>query len=302
MKLDKFSRLSVLRSILIACALSAITLAIGSVQGCGGGAALIGGGVITGGRALAGGLVGDLSRALNVAAPGIGGRGLGANPFLPRTRQGTCPEVSFSPAWDPNSGAPPPNPLTITVDYGTDGTGCYYADLGATVSGSITFVLSGAEVDPDTGRWRSGTLRVSFNNLTVGAESLNGSWTWTVENESRWTCVMNLTFTSGSVRQILTFGTETSPGTFTFTGQDVALSGSGTYNDSAHPEFGTVSFTFDGLTYDFGSPCPYPVSGGLRIHSERHRIQLSFNRSLSCGHANLIIDGVSQGVVDLTRL
>ncbi|MCS7224302.1 MAG: hypothetical protein NZ959_07080 [Armatimonadetes bacterium] len=284
------------RQMLLVVALTLLVIGLGTIQGCGGGAALIGGGVITGGRSLAGGLVGDLSRALNVSHPGLRGRGTKSGSLLLPRQPYACPVVTSN--WDPDSDQPAPDPWTITVDYGSN---CPDPDLGVNVSGSITLSISNYEVDPETGDLTTGTITLTYNNLTIGTESVSGSWSYTVVNPTTWQCLIDLTFTSGSVTQRLTFGTSATPGTITISETQMMLSGSGTYRDSRHPQFGTVGFVFNNLTYDINGACPYPVGGSISITGGGHRIVASFSRTLPCGHANLTINGVSQGVVDLTQ-
>jgi len=215
-----------------------------------------------------------------------------------RSRQAACPQVTSN--WDGVS-QPPPNPIVITVDYGS---GCFKDEEGDFFKGSVSIRI----YDWGDLIGASRIVMISYNNFSDGRKTISGSVTailvFNPEGDLvsfRYSGDIRYTNTTGCSLRVVEQGkiTYTEPAApaaktkFTVTGKGVIF---GSFK---------VSYQMRDLLWDLASDCNYPVGGELRITSVRitsgGRTE-KWTFSSDCGRATVAVDGGKPQVVTLPPL
>jgi hypothetical protein len=271
----------------LACLLAVYAVAGFVVQGCGGGGGG-GGGQPQPQPIKSRQTVQDVSRSFGkvfaTSFGSAGGRGFTSR-LRRLSRQATCPNVTLN--WD-GTGMPP-NPLTVTVDYGN---GCEDEE-GDFVKGSVTMVLSNPQLDAE-GDLIGGTIEFQFNNFGIEGETLNGTFSVEIVNELTANVALNLQYQAGECWERMTLN-----GTIAFSADETffTVSGNGTFSASY---LGDLQVNYVATNLRFVETCDFPVGGTLRATYNGTTEEWSFPGT--CGVGVVSVNGGQSQQVALKDL
>lgn len=211
--------------------------------------------------------------------------GIGTRLQSLRSRQNSCPTITSN--WDEQG--PLPNPLTVTVDYGS---GCEDEE-GDFFKGSFTVTIRNPQIDEYGDLVFSG-LSITFNNFSDGEETLNGTFSL---NETDEQSVYRLTYdlrysniAGCNERETFNGTIETNaPLDDEFT--QILLNGEGSYSGPS----GNFNLVMENLVWDLTADCEYPISGVLKVTAGGVTAKIAF--SDECREAAVVINGTSSTVL-----